>query len=657
MKRKAARKAPKKLTWNVDLSGKALHIAQTPGNPIRVMAGPGTGKSYALKRRLARLLEEGADPSRILVVTFTRTAAADLVQEIAALGVDGCDEISAGTLHSYCFRMLMKQAVFEFSGRTPRPLIAISKSGTLHFEAGPLLEDIGISDNFGNKRARTSRVRAFEAVWARLQHEEPGWAEDQIDARFHEALVDWMKFHNCMLIGELVPEALKFIQNNPASSVLEQFDHVLVDEYQDLNKAEQALINSLAANGSLGVVGDVDQSIYSFRHANPEGILEFHKTYANTEDHVLDECRRCPPNVVAMADSLIRRNYKAKGTPRLVAQAGKSDGEVHIVQWKSLAAEVKGIAELTRQLVEDQDYAPGDVLILCPRRLIGYQIREQLLNAGIPTHSFYHEEALETEESREAFALLTLLAHPGDRVALRYLLGCKSGTWLAKQYQKLRETVEQSGEEPWNLLENLAAGTTLLKGTSDIVARFRDIQSTLDELEGLDIEELIYNLFPENAEWAQVLREMVALCVNNLDDASQLLDHLRTSLTQPAMPEAGKFVRIMSLHKSKGLTAKAVFVCSCIDGLIPFQDDSATYAEKRRIEKEQRRLFYVALTRSTKFLALSSFTKIDTKTALQIGAKTSRRGAELQTIASPFFSELGRAAPAAIAGTKIQIGH
>lgn len=126
--------------------------------------------------------------------------------------------------------------------------------------------------------------------------------------------------------------------------MLDQFDHVLVDEYQDLNKAEQTLINCIAENGSLGIVGDVDQSIS--RYANPEGILEFHVTHSSTEDHILDECRRCPRKVVEMADSLIRRNYKPTRTPRLVPQAGKADGEVHIVQWKSLSAEVKGVAEL-----------------------------------------------------------------------------------------------------------------------------------------------------------------------------------------------------------------------------------------------------------------------------------------------------------------------
>src|SRR5271157_46784 len=139
------------MAWNDGLSGRALGIAAATSRRIRVMAGPGTGKSFALKRRLTRLLEEGVDPSRVLVVTFTRTAAADLIREIGHLGVDGCDKIVASTLHSYCFRLLLKQAAFDFTGRVPRPLVSFRSSGVLRYEAAPLLEDLNSPQRFGDK--------------------------------------------------------------------------------------------------------------------------------------------------------------------------------------------------------------------------------------------------------------------------------------------------------------------------------------------------------------------------------------------------------------------------------------------------------------------------------------------------------------------------
>ena len=641
------------MAWHDGLKGRVLGIAQTDNSPIRVMAGPGTGKSFALKRRLMRLLEEGADPKRLLVLTFTRTAAADLLQEIAALGVDGCEEIVASTLHSYCFRLLLKEAVFDFNGRTPRPLIAITKAGFLQFEAAPLLQDLNAPNRFGNKKSRTQRIRAFEAQWARLQAEQPGWATDPVDAEFQDVLTDWLRFHRCMLIGELVPEALNFVRNNPASSAVDPFDHVLVDEYQDLNKAEQVLIDHLARGGALGIVGDVDQSIYSFRYAHPDGIEEFHISHAGTDDHLLDKCRRCPRRVVALADHLIRHNHPPGTEPRLVPRAANPEGDTYIVQWNSMDDEMEGIVSILAKLIEDNGYDPSEILILCPRRLIGYQIRQRLLDVDIPTHSFYHEEALESDEAQESFSLLTLIASPRDRVSLRFLLGCNSSSWLANQYKLVRNHCELSGAHPWDVLEQLAVSTLQLGRTSELVARFTDVKQELAELEGATLEQLRDRLFPEDMEWAQVIREMSLLDIEELETPKDLLDDVRTKITQPEMPEAGEFVRIMSLHKSKGLTSKAVIVCGCIEGLVPFRKDDEPQAVQRKKLKEQRRLFYVAITRCAQLLVISSFLRIEANMAYKIGAKTRRRGRITNTIASQFLGELGPNAPAAIHGDEL----
>jgi DNA helicase-2/ATP-dependent DNA helicase PcrA len=192
------------MTWNEGLTGKALQIAETDSRFIRVMAGPGTGKSFAMKRRIVRLLEEHVEPASILAVTFTRVAAADLVKEIGGLGIEGCDKIHAGTLHSLCFSILNRQDVLQFSGRVPRPLVTFSDHGVLQFEAAPLLEDLKTE----GKRKDTKRIQAFDAAWARLQSETPGWPMDSMDKLFHQGLVAWLVFHRAMLIGELVPVRL-----------------------------------------------------------------------------------------------------------------------------------------------------------------------------------------------------------------------------------------------------------------------------------------------------------------------------------------------------------------------------------------------------------------------------------------------------------------
>ena len=210
-------------------------------------------------------MEEGVNPRKILAVTFTRTAAQDLKKEIQSIGVDGADQVVAKTLHSFCFGLLNKREIMTSTGRFPRPI--------LDFERKPMLYDM--SNEFGNVHEKEKRLKAFEAAWARLQSDEPGFAEKEIDKKFERDIKSWLKYHKAMLFGEMIIEPFHYLRNNPMCAESQEFDHVLVDEYQDLNKAEQYVIELLATNCNLAVIGDDDQSIYSFKYAHPEGIRNF----------------------------------------------------------------------------------------------------------------------------------------------------------------------------------------------------------------------------------------------------------------------------------------------------------------------------------------------------------------------------------------------
>jgi superfamily I DNA/RNA helicase len=185
--------------------------------------------------------------------------------------------------------------------------------------------------------------RHSEAAWARLQHEQPGFAQTQIDMDFQQRLVAWLRFHEGMLIGEIIPELYRYLRNNPAAPERSMYDHVLVDEYQDLNKAEQAVVDLLCATASLCVVGDDDQSLYSFKHAHPEGIRTFPQTHPGTSDHYLLDCYRCPTRVVSVANALIAHNVQRE--PRqLAAIAANGPGKLWIVQVADVAREASIVA-------------------------------------------------------------------------------------------------------------------------------------------------------------------------------------------------------------------------------------------------------------------------------------------------------------------------
>lgn len=636
------------MSWSEGLSGTPLEIARTPDTPLRVMAGPGTGKTFALMRRVARLLEQGEDPQRILVCTFTRNAANDLQQELAALDVPGAQRVKAGTLHAYCFGMLAREDVLTLTGRVPRPL--------LQFEQRFLEEDLK-GGNFGGLRDVRERLEAFNAAWARLQSEDPGWPRNPVDQRFHAELLDWLKFHQAMLVGEIVPEALRYLRDNPASPDRNAFDHVLVDEYQDLNRAEQETLDLLAGEGAMTVVGDEDQSIYSFKYAHPEGVATFDRTHPGTHDEGLEQCRRCPKLIVRMANHLIRKN-RGRTPRRLQAQDSNPQGEVYVVQWQNMAAEANGIAQFVEQRIATGSVSAGKILVLSPRRQFGYEIRDALTNLGTPAHSFFHEEALEgnpkhvhESEAQQSFSLLTLLSNPNDRVALRCLCGFGVSTLASSPWARLRTHCADTDETPYEALERIASGHASLPYTSRLVTQFSELKRRVDELQDLMGQDLTDELFPDNASWAEPFRELAGGIEEADYEPQELRDVIRVGVTQPELPTDVDYVRIMSLHKAKGLTADLVIVVGCLQGLMPFVKTGLSRSQQLSALQEQRRLFYVAVTRTRQTLVLSSVASLPRDLAYQMGARVHRGNAtHARTIASQFLGELGPARPEAVRG-------
>jgi DNA helicase-2/ATP-dependent DNA helicase PcrA len=392
------------------------------------------------------------------------------------------------------------------------------------------------------------------------------------------------------------------------------------------------------------VVGDKDQSIYSFRYAHPDGIVEFSTIHARTHDEVLAECRRCPTRLVRMADALIRNNYPKGTTARLVPRTGNPEGEIHIVQWPSLEDEARGISDFVVNVLGRGPYGPGDVLILTPRRLIGYMIRDELVRGDIATHSFYHEEMLEGDGAQRALCLLQLLVNPEDRVALRFWLGLGSPSWRRGEYARLRAYCNEHGQSPWDVLHAATEGNAVIAGIAGILARYQELRVELEALNPLTGTPLVDYLFPDDVVF-EAIRE-AALLLSPETGGRSLLEGLRTAVTQPEMPAEGDFVRIMSLHKSKGLTSRVVIVAGCLEGLIPFIDYDQPYPAQVATLEEQRRLFYVAITRATEILALSSATRMQRNLAYRMGARVTGRGQDVGAIASRFLAELGPAAPA-----------
>jgi DNA helicase-2/ATP-dependent DNA helicase PcrA len=641
------------MTWSQDIEegSPVFEIAACDSPSVRVVAGPGAGKSFAMKRRVARLLEAGVDPQSILPVTFTRVAAEDLHRELVGMDIEGCNQLHGTTLHSLALRTLMRNHVLAATGRTPRPLN--------EFEMKPLEVDLGAH---GGLREVRKKILAYEAAWARLQHDEPGFAQSDEDIAFANDLVQWLMFHEAMLIGEVIPRFYEYLRSNPAAPERAEYSHILVDEYQDLNKAEQSVIELLSDNADVCIVGDDDQSIYSFKHAHPEGIRDWFNMHAGAEDLTLVECRRCPTRIVAMANSLISHNVMRPVPRQLVARNENGNGDVRIVQYASLENEIEGVSSVIAGMIEE-GVPPGDILVLAQRSVIGTPIFERLNEEKFPVKSYYSEAELDAEEAQLRFALLKLFVDRNDCVALRWLLGLGSKNWRAPSYRHVRALCEEENISPWQVLSDVADGNYSILYVGQLVSGFNEICAQIEALEECDdLLAVINHIFPEDFEGTSELREIALSSLEELEpeDRVAFLAQLTSAIATPEVPTEVEEVRIMSLHKSKGLSSPVTIISGCIEGLLPMRPGPNLSPQARAAYiEEQRRLFYVGISRvklspgigQPGILLLTYSQRMPLATAM--GAGISPAGVNYGTAilnASRFIAELGPSAPAPVAG-------
>ena len=567
------------------------------------------------------------------------------------MGVPGCNSLQAHTLHSLALRILTRNHVLAATGRIPRPLN--------DFETKAMVCDLMAAH--GGKRAVDDLKQAYEAAWARLNYQTLGYAPTAKEAAFQHDLLEWLRFHKAMLIGEVIPEVYRYLSANPAASERAEFSHILVDEYQDLNKAEQAIIELLSGVAEVCIVGDDDQSIYGFKHAHPDGIRDWLITNGGAHDLSLVDCHRCPTSVVDMANALIARNVHRPAPRALLPIAAKGPGSVSILQYPNLNREVAGVVATIQQMIA-AGAPPGDILVLAQSRAIGTPIYEALLAGGVPTRSEYTESELEREAAQHSFALLKLFANQDDRVALRWLVGRNGNNFHAAGYKRVRDHCEVTGLSPWQALSQLSAGTLSIPHTRRIVTDFIALVAELNDLAALpDLAAVVDALFPAGQADTRELRDIAVglIAADPTIDAQTLVGELITAITQPEIPTDIQEVRIMSLHKSKGLSSPVTIIAGCVNGLLPrAPKKTLTPLERQHYDEEQRRLFFVGITRvkadpangkpGTLILTYSQEMPLaDAKRAGITSAYVNYGTAVLQ--ASPFIADMAPAAPPAVA--------
>ncbi len=593
------------MTWDTGLVGKQLEAARHVGKPARLLAGPGTGKTFVMTRRMCGLIEaQGVAPEAILALTFTRAAARELRQRVRdEVGEERLPRIS--TLHSFALRQLLKNS--DKLSALPQPL----RIADDWEERNIILEDLKAMLNLARIRDAQGLLDQLSADWQSLTADADAWDKRFADPPFLGAWEQHRSVYGYTLRAELVYQLKHALEEIEDFALEGPPAHLLVDEYQDLNRCDLEVVRQVVERGAeLYAAGDDDQSIYGFRMAHPAGIRRFESDYKGFMPLDLEICYRCDPNILELGLFVANQDFNRLLKP-IRAADGREGGEVSIVRFGSGQAEANGIAKICQHLIEEHDLSPQDILILLRSDRYGVfsgPIVDALEKAGISANVATPEtNPLHTDAGRQVLALLRLINNRGDHLAWRTLLqvrknglGCTTRLELyqmaVSSNEGFADTVKSVADNPHHLAR---FGARLQK-------EFEDIKDLLDELSpgdeegevdiGVIIKTLVERVVDDAAE-AEAIESHLGAMLDELEAESiaDFMSGLEASSEDIEQELAENEVNILTMHKAKGLTAEAVILASAEDEYIPGKAKGDAIGDERR-------LLYVSLTRAKHYL-------------------------------------------------------
>lgn len=626
-------------TWSFDSVAQHLNLEQRCAvehvdGPLLVLAGAGSGKTRVLTVRVAQLIEEhGVPPDRILAVTFTNKASGEMKERIRRLL--GRDPVGAwiGTFHSLGARLLRRHA--ERIGWDSN--FTIFDAEESRREVKRVLEAQGLDI----KRWKPKAVGAAISD-AKNQLVAPGqFAGEHGDgpdvflktvARIYPEYQRSLKSQNAFDFDDLLVKPVELFEALP--QILEayqlRFAFILVDEYQDTNHAQFRFLEGLARRHmNLMVVGDDDQSIYGWRGADIRNILEFEETYPGTKVVRLEHNYRSTQTILAAANAVIRSNLQRKEkTLRTDRESGRP---ISLIKAADEADEAGWLAdEIARSLVEDEIGGYRDVAVLYRTNAQSRALEDALRRRGIPYQIVGGVRFYERREIQDILAYLRLISNPMDMAAFHRVVNFprrgvgkstleKLRNWSELEGISLLEAAGRANEVP----ESPKVGVRGLARFSDLIQDFSAralhlaVGPLIEELVGeLDLLALLIDEGPGGEDRADNVRELIAgamefeasLTEDLQEEPPDHFTELDLFLQQVALvtdldrhDPGSDAVTLMTLHNAKGLEFHTVFISGLEDGLFPL---ARAYDKPEQLE-EERRLFYVGITRAENRLLMS----------------------------------------------------
>ncbi len=607
-----------------ELNPQQLAAVTAPPGPALVIAGAGSGKTRTLTYRVAYLLEQGIPPDRILLLTFTNKAAGEMMRRVSDLIGQELRTLWGGTFHSIGARVLRSHADalgyqrdFTILDRDDaKDLIkacvadaGIETKGT-HFPKPEVLNEIfslAVNTHKTADEILDSQYSYFSQFAAQI-------------ADLGERYVKRKRATNGMDFDDLLALWLKLLQENAdvREHYQRRFQFILVDEYQDTNKLQGDLIDLLAARTqNVTVVGDDAQSIYAWRGANFLNILEFPKRYPNAKVFKIETNYRSTPEILKVANAAIAANVNQFA--KELAPSRKSGMKPALVACADAAQQSAFIAQRVLEL-RDEGVAMNQIAVLYRSHFHALELQLELTKRQIPFSITSGIRFFEQAHIKDATAFLKFVANPRDEIAFKRLVQLLPGVG-AKAAEKLWQSFQIEIQTP-------KSKTPLAVALQDSIARvpkkatlaWAQFTATLAQLEDETVRKSASKMLRLviDAGYDDYLKETFANYRSRLDDLEQLaafafqFGTVEEFLTQLALltnveAEGDKSqnddekIRLSTIHQAKGLEFEVVFVIMLCDGMFP----SARSMESTDGEEEERRLFYVSITRAKNELYLS----------------------------------------------------
>ena len=598
-------------------------VQHTEG-PLLILAGAGSGKTKVLTVRMAYLLAQGVNPYEILAITFTNKAAKEMKSRVEGLVGDVANRIWLSTFHSFCAKFLRFE-LDNFLGYNSNFTIYDTSDSQVVIKAA--LKALNLDDKYYPVGAMISAISDAKnkLMFASDYRKQARDFYQQKVADVYEYYERELRKNNALDFDDLLLVAVKLLQSNAAvlDKYSKRFRYVMIDEYQDTNHAQYLLAYLLSSHWkNIAVVGDADQSIYAWRGADIQNILDFEKDYPNCTSIKLEQNYRSTKIILDAANAVIDNN---EGRPEKNLWTDKVEGAK--IQHFTAQSEHEEAAFIGDTIVKKHDIhgVPyGDMAILYRTNAQSRVLEEALIKRALPYTMVGGTKFYDRKEIKDVLAYLRVLYNPFDDLSLLRIINVPKRSIGATTVSKLQDYARENGTSLFMTLTQLHLVDTIKGKTKEKLEEFgiliftlvaeMDDKSVLDILEAiLDrtsyLAQLEESTDPQDQARAENIGELLSVAkdfqdTNPTGTVEDFLEQVALVNDVDSFEQEESKVTLMTLHAAKGLEFPIVFLGGLEEGLFPH---SRTLMNPEEIE-EERRLAYVGITRAEKELYISNAT-------------------------------------------------